>query len=41
MRKDEIVFNMWKDTKCIVVASTEHPGHSENTVERDWKERGT
>ena len=40
MRKNETVFNVWKDTKCVVVGSTEHLGHSENTVERNWKEKG-
>jgi len=33
MRKDETV-------KCVVIASTEHPGHAENTIERNWKEKG-
>jgi len=40
MRIDETVINVWKDTKCVVVGSTEHLGHSENTVERNWKEKG-
>ena len=41
MRINETVINVWKDTKCVVVGSTEHPGHSENTVERNWKDKGT
>ena len=31
---------MWKDTKCVTVATNQHQGHSEETLERNFKEEG-
>ena len=28
-----------KDTKCVKVGSTEHPGHAEGLVTRNWKDK--
>jgi len=33
------VYSAWKDTKTIVVLSTEHPGHSEHIVKHNTKTR--
>lgn len=30
---------VWKDTKCVTVMSNEHPGHSENKVTRNVKDK--
>ena len=38
MRDDSVVYCAWKDTKSIVVLSTEHVGHSEYTVKRNAKD---
>ena len=32
------MYSVWKDTKCISVLSTKHPGHSENKVQRNTKD---
>ena len=40
VRDKEIVYTVWKDTKCVAVGSNQHPGHSEDTVLRNWKENG-
>ena len=34
------VFSVWKDTKCVCVLSSEHPGHSSISVERNVKDKG-
>lgn len=39
MRDKETVYTIWKDTKCVTVASTEHPGHSEGTITCNWKDK--
>ena len=39
MRNKETVYTIWKDTKCVTVGSTEHPGHSEGMVTRNWKDK--
>ena len=31
-------YTVWKDTKCVAVMSSEHPGHSETTVARNVKQ---
>lgn len=31
-------YAVWKDTKCVAVMSSEHPGHSETTVTRNVKQ---
>ena len=33
------MFSVWRDTKCVCVMSSEHPGHSETTVERNIKDK--
>lgn len=38
VRNEGVVYCAWKDTKCIVMLSTEHPGHSQNTVKRNAKD---
>lgn len=38
VRVGSLVYAVWKDTKCIVVMSTSHPGHSMNTVLRNCKD---
>ena len=38
VRDDCIVYFSWKDTKCIIVLSTKHPGYSESTVKRSSKD---
>lgn len=40
LRDKEILYNVWKDTKCVTVGTNHHPGHSDGTVERNWKEKG-
>ena len=37
VRDDETAYSVWKDTKCMSVLSTKHPGHSENKVQRNTK----
>ena len=37
VRDDETAYAVWKDTKCMSVLSTKHPGHSENKVQRNTK----
>lgn len=37
VRDDYIVYS-WKDTKCLIVLSTKHPGYSESTVKRNAKD---
>ena len=37
-RDDKIVYTTWKDTKCICVLSTVHPGYSDSTVKRNAKD---
>ena len=32
------VFVVWKDSKCVVVMSTAHPGHSASTIKRRVKD---
>lgn len=36
VRDKEVVYTVWKDTKCVAVGSNQHPGHSEDTVLRKW-----
>ena len=31
-------YTVWKDTKCVALMSSEHPGHSETTVARNVKQ---
>ena len=38
VRDKSVVYCAWKDTKCILLLSTQHPGHSENTVKRNSKD---
>lgn len=33
------VYAVWKNTKCVTVMSNEHPGHSENKVTRNVKDK--
>ena len=40
MRDNEVVYTVWKDTKCVTVGTNQHPGHSDTTVERNWKAKG-
>ena len=37
-RDNSIVYCAWKDTKSIVVLSTQHPGHSGCTVKQNGKD---
>ena len=39
VRNKEAVYTIWKDAKCVTVGSTEHPGHTEGTVTRNWKDK--
>ena len=41
LRDEAVLYNVWKDTKCVTVGTNHHPGHSTGTVERNWKEKGT
>ena len=36
----EAVYSVRKDTKCVTVLTSEHPGHSQGTVTGNWKEDG-
>ena len=38
VRDKSVVYCAWKDTKCILLLSTQHPGHSENTVKHNTKD---
>lgn len=38
VRDKSVVYCAWKDTKCIAMLSTEHPGHSVCTVKRNTKD---
>ena len=38
VRDGNLVYSIWKDTKCIMVLSSQHPGHSEGTVVRNWSD---
>ena len=33
------VYCVWKDTKCVCVMSSKHPGHSSSTVIRNLKDK--
>ncbi len=39
VRDGVCVYAMWKDTKCVAVMSNEHPGHSEDKVTRNVKDK--
>lgn len=39
VRDTEVVYTVWKDTKCVTVGSTEHAGHAEGLVSRNWKDK--
>ena len=39
MRDNEVVYTVWKDTKCVTVGTNHHPGYFDTTVERNWKEK--
>ena len=38
VRVGSIVYSVWRDTKCLSVLSTKHPGHSENKVQRNMRD---
>ena len=40
MRDKEEVYTVWKDTKCVTVGSNQHAGHADDTVLRNWKDKG-
>ena len=40
MTDSEVVYTVWKDTKCVTVGTNHHPGHSNTTVQHNWKEKG-
>ena len=35
----EMEYVIWKDTECVTVVSTEHPGHCNDTVRRNVKDK--
>ncbi len=39
IRDDVCVYAVWRDTKCVVVLSNEHAGHSETKVTRNIKDK--
>ena len=40
MQDEEVVYTVWKDTKCVTVESNQHAGHADDTVLRNLKEKG-